>query len=367
MQKFLRRETDVIFIMLGSSCNLHCRYCLQQCQELPKLPDKINPDIYDFIQERCDENGKQPVYLQFYGGEPLIYFDKIKEIVEHTKDMNVQYSTISNGRALTKEMTGFFNEHGFNVTISWDGPHVMKTRKYDVLKENHDNIMALKRLSLSAVLSSESYPREVSEAFNEKLEEHDKLHEGEDDCWSNLNFDYIFDTGIADKALIENIDYDRMTRESYEMTKEHIKLMQDASEEADSYKYAWTSQLFGSVRSYYENADIKSNYITYATCGNGYDIYNMDLDGNLYACHNIFDSIGDIYMPYLGYLTNVIRGDNSIKLGTKCNGCPAISICYGGCKLLEWGTPERESFCKIKKAVMRGVLKAYIEFGKNAK
>lgn len=353
--------------MLGSSCNLHCRYCLQQCQEIPTLPTEINPDIYDFIQERCNENDGMPVWIHFYGGEPMIYFDKIKEVVEHTQSMNVRYSMISNGRALTKEMADYYNEHNFSITISWDGPNVLKTRKYDVLKENHDNVMSLKMLGLSAVLSAESYPKEVTEALGEKLEEHDKLHEGEENVNSMMNLDYIFDTGISDKALIEDINYGRMTSEAYEMTKHYIELLNEDSSETAHLKYIWLDQMFCSVSSYYENVDFQENYVARATCGNGYSILNMDLAGNLYACHNIFEPIGDIYTPYYDYLTEVIRSDNSIGVGTKCNDCPAISICHGGCKLIKWGTPERESYCKIRKAIMGGVLKAYIEYGKNAK
>ena len=29
MGNFLRREIGTIFIMLGNSCNMHCKYCLQ--------------------------------------------------------------------------------------------------------------------------------------------------------------------------------------------------------------------------------------------------------------------------------------------------------------------------------------------------
>ena len=364
MRKFLRRYTDTIFIMLGSNCNLHCRYCLQQCQDIPQLPKEINPDIFDFIRECCEENGEDgdPILLQFYGGEPLIYFDKIREVVEQTKYMNVVYSVISNGRALTEEMVEFFNYYRFNVSISWDGPNVRKTRKFDVMKENGENIMKLNCLCLSAVISAESYPKEVLASFEEKDKEYHKLHP---DRHISTNLDYIFDTGIADKALIDGIDYDRMKQEAYELTVEFIEAKKKGKD--DLPKYAWQRNHFYSVGSFYENNEQETLDIRSACCTNGYKILNMDLDGNLYFCHNIFEPAGSIYSIASDYFKNITLNDNATKIRTSCNDCVAVSMCYGGCKLLVPGSKEKDSFCKIRQAIVGGVVKAYIEFGKEAK
>ena len=363
MNKFLRRYTDTIFIMLGSSCNLHCRYCLQQCQDIPRLPKEINPDIFDFIRECCDQNGPdaKPVLLQFYGGEPLVYFDKIKEVVEQTKYMNVRWSVISNGRALTKKMVKFFNKYHFNVSISWDGPNVLKTRKFDVLKENYDNVMALDRLCLSAVVSAESYPKEVLSAFTKKDAEYGKLHKG---GHIGMNLDFIFDTGIADKSLIEGIDYDRMKNEAYELTKEYIKARQEGK--ADQAKYSWQEECFYSVGDFYENNPKGEMDITRACCTNGYSILNMDLDGNLYFCHNIFEPAGSIYSIDNRYYSNIALHDNSMRIREQCSGCVAASMCYGGCKLLTLEEKKTNGYCKIRQAIVGGVVKAYIEYGEKA-
>jgi len=358
LSKFLKRYIDTIFIMLGTSCNLHCRYCLQQCQEIPKLPDKINPDIFDFIKECCDENDGEPVGLHFYGGEPTIYFDKIKEVVEKTKDMNVGYSMITNGKAITKEMADFMNEHKFSVAISWDGPNVMKTRKYDAFKENFDNIMSLNSLGINAIISAAAYPKEVIDAMNELDAKYAKIHHGRH---MSPNTEYIFDTGIADKSLIKEIDYDRVRQESYELTKAYIHAKENG--EGDLPQYRWQANFFYSISHFYSGDCPETTEVTHASCGNGYNVLDMDLSGNLYECHNIFESIGDIYTPYFDYLSQVISRDNLIGTHKDCNDCPAVSVCYGGCKLLKRGSKEKESYCAIRKALFGGMLDAYIEYG----
>lgn len=360
MSKFLKRYIDTIFVMLGTGCNLHCRYCLQQCQELPQLPTEVSPDIIEFIKETSEENldGYGPLSVHFYGGEPMLYFDKIKEIVEKTEGMNVQYSVITNGVAITKERAEFMNEHNFAVMISWDGPNVKKTRLYDVLEKNFDNIMSLDNLGLSAVISAESYPRDILEGFNEMDKRYGELHGGRHLA---INTDYIFDTGIADKALINEIDYGRVRQECYDLTKEYIEARKRGEEDLPQYR--WQAMFYNDISWFYSNGGLEGADIMQARCGNGYNVLNMDLGGNLYACHNIFEPIGDIYSSYFSYLSEVIKGDNVIGTHKDCNNCPAVAMCYGGCKLLKRDSKEKKSYCAIRKAVFGGVLDAYIEYG----
>lgn len=359
MQKFLKRETDTIFVMLGSGCNLHCQYCLQQCQDIPKLPSKINPEIYDFIRECAEQNAGNPVGIQFYGGEPLLYFDKIHEIVKNTESFNVTYSTITNGKLLSEKMVQFFNEHNFAVTISWDGPHVMETRHYDVLKSNKDNIMALQSLGLSAVLSAKSYPAEVLQAFYEKSLEYEKMHGGQR---IGMNLDFVFDTGIVDKSLISDIDYKRMYKDSYDVTKDFLSAMKKGT--ANSSKYQWQTQCFQTIKECFRRGQNEDVLPVVARCDNGYSVLNMDLAGNLYACHNIFEPVGDIHTPYIQYIKEIIKRDNTIHQKDDCKDCCAMPACRGGCKLLKPGTEEKHSYCKIRWAIFEGVTDAYMEEAK---
>ena len=49
----------------------------------------------------------------------------------------------------------------------------------------------------------------------------------------------------------------------------------------------------------YNNFNYKKSY-----CGNGIQVLNIDLKGNLYQCHNNWIQIGSIYDDYLKYLNN---------------------------------------------------------------
>ena len=71
--KYLRRNINTVFLMLGNSCNMNCAYCLQHPLVHKALTREVNPEIYDFLEEVTNENTR-PLHLQFYGGEPLLYF-----------------------------------------------------------------------------------------------------------------------------------------------------------------------------------------------------------------------------------------------------------------------------------------------------
>ena len=51
------------------------------------------------------DNQNNPLYIHFYGGEPLVYIKKIKEIVKHLDHKNIKFSIITNGSLITSKIT----------------------------------------------------------------------------------------------------------------------------------------------------------------------------------------------------------------------------------------------------------------------
>jgi len=80
-------------------------------------------------------------YLNFYGGEPLLASDLIKEAVSFLKQKNrdfgkkSHYSITTNGTLLTEEIIRFLNENKFSVELSFDGLAQDLHRKKGSLKK----------------------------------------------------------------------------------------------------------------------------------------------------------------------------------------------------------------------------------------
>lgn len=75
-----------IYLMLGSACNFHCKYCLQ-CDMKPDsnkhISDKLKKYLWKSVAYKTQST---PIRIMFWGGEPLLYFEQIKEIVKIYKN-----------------------------------------------------------------------------------------------------------------------------------------------------------------------------------------------------------------------------------------------------------------------------------------
>lgn len=358
MKNFLQRRINRIYIMLGNCCNMNCAYCLQHPLVQGQLTQKINPDIYDFLKQVVEENGDKIVRLIFYGGEPLLYFPGIKEIVEGLKNRKLlfSYGIISNGRAMTDEMVNFFNENDFSVTISWDGNSSHETRGFDVFAQNEmkSRLLRLNMLGVSGVISSAAYPLEILEAFQKLSDEYQALHRYP----LGVNIDEIMDTGLANRWLL-NVDYFRIEREIQQMAKLYLDNLIDGQYKAEDYtKIMYIENLLHTARQFYivHNGRLKKQT---AYCGNGLTVLNMDLEGNLYPCHNTSIKAGSIYSDFFDYLQNVLAGENVMQHRKQCLECPALAFCKGGCKLVQ----DKTEYCKLKRALFVPALELFLQKG----
>lgn len=362
MSKYLNRSINTIFLMLGNECNLSCEYCLQHPLVHEPLNSKINPDVIEFIREVA-EGQDSILYLQFYGGEPLIYSKAIKEVVSKVEDLpNIKFSTISNAKLLNKDLVDFFNEKNFNFTVSWDGVNVLDTRGYDALDKDNgvrEHLLNINNLGMSAVLSARNYPLETVEAFQEFSNEYFKLN----NKYVGWNFDLVMDTGINNRYILD-VDYDRVISDMTTLSERYLGMV-NGDNDYGYINYQLIEDILNRVTWYYDENGGQGNNNGKVTCccSNGYGILNLDLDGNLYHCHNISESCGTIYDSYFKYLNKVISLDSTItRINNECDDCPVISLCNGGCKLVSDKARE-DTYCKLKRSYYLPVINTLYKYG----
>lgn len=109
-----------ITIYLGSKCNLNCAYCHR---EADANESGVSDTLLDMVR------GQSDIRIKFMGGEPTLYMEDIKKVVEAAP--NAQYAIGTNGSTL-KEHLEFFKKHKFLVCISYDGTDL---RGYDPFQE----------------------------------------------------------------------------------------------------------------------------------------------------------------------------------------------------------------------------------------
>jgi uncharacterized protein len=129
-------EISNLTFIVTDDCNYNCSYCLQK-KEKNTITREIIKAAVDFFYPFLKSSDK--IRIGFYGGEPLLAFDKIKYAVLLLEEKNqeenkaLEFSMTTNGSLLTGEMLAFFNEHGFAVQLSFDGLAQEKSRKKGTL------------------------------------------------------------------------------------------------------------------------------------------------------------------------------------------------------------------------------------------
>lgn len=117
-------------------CNLRCKYCTYgelyegyDPRGRESLSFKKACNILDYLAKLWEESIEnslcQPFALSFYGGEPLIEMNLIKEIIQYAESLNItskkfHYTMTTNGLLLNKHMD-YLADKEFDLLISLDG------------------------------------------------------------------------------------------------------------------------------------------------------------------------------------------------------------------------------------------------------
>lgn len=111
-------QPRVLKIQLGLGCNYSCTYCSQGGQQEASTSSRDAED-FDF-----DWVVGFPEKVEFWGGEPLLYWKKLT-ILSPKVDKRfgkIKKLIVTNGTLLTREKIDWLKANGFTVAISHDGP-----------------------------------------------------------------------------------------------------------------------------------------------------------------------------------------------------------------------------------------------------
>jgi organic radical activating enzyme len=101
-------------VALSEQCNLNCTYCNVDKLSKKRISSKLFLD--EFWKKRA-ELPNEKFQIDLYGGEPLLQWDLVKEIIDATQEeKNLQYFMPTNGLLLNDERVDYLNEH--NVKVS---------------------------------------------------------------------------------------------------------------------------------------------------------------------------------------------------------------------------------------------------------
>ncbi|MBQ9808171.1 MAG: thioether cross-link-forming SCIFF peptide maturase [Ruminococcus sp.] len=114
---------------IAHDCQLRCKYCFASTGDFGKgrklMSYETGKHAIDFLLEN---SGDRPnLELDFFGGEPLMNFKVVKQIVEYARSREAEYgkkfrfTITTNGLLLDDDKIDFINREMSNVVLSIDG------------------------------------------------------------------------------------------------------------------------------------------------------------------------------------------------------------------------------------------------------
>ena len=125
---FLQQGPALHLFVITLRCNHTCQYC--QVSRAPLAGEGHDLSEQDALAavDRLFESTSPVLTIEFQGGEPLLAFARIRQIVEHiverneTEQRDIQFVITSTLHHLTDEILDFAQRHGVQFSTSLDGP-----------------------------------------------------------------------------------------------------------------------------------------------------------------------------------------------------------------------------------------------------
>lgn len=149
-KKLQQPDQYLLMILPTYQCNLRCWYCVQSHQDL-WLSDEVTARIKNHIRIKLEDPTIKSFVLSWFGGEPLMAYNKLVEITRFAKNITTKYNKVfsvmitTNGTLLTPERIEELHELGvskYQITI--DGKqelhdkvkHLSGKSSYDITLNN---------------------------------------------------------------------------------------------------------------------------------------------------------------------------------------------------------------------------------------
>lgn len=139
-----------VTILPTMDCNFHCWYCYEHHHESSMTRDGVE-SVIAFCKGLIEEGGMKSFQLDWFGGEPLLYFEEVvypisAAVKKYCADASVVFNNTmtTNGYLVSEEMASKMNAIGLNsFQITLDGGKCFhnKTRFSAKEKNSYDTIV----------------------------------------------------------------------------------------------------------------------------------------------------------------------------------------------------------------------------------
>ncbi len=321
-------EVKALCLHICHDCNLRCRYCFADegayHAERAFMSFETAKRAIDFLIENSGE--RKVLETDFFGGEPLMNFDVVKQTVYYAKEQAAKrgkkflFTLTTNGLLLKDDIAEFLNEEMENVVLSLDGR-----------KEIHDAV----RKTANGKGSFDLVIQNLKNFVQIRGDKHYYVR----GTFTAKNLDFSKDVLFLADNGFESISMEPVVTDLPDLaiTKEDLsRICEEYDELCD--KYLERIARRKGFNFFHFNVDLEGGPCLskrVSACGAGNEYFSVVPNGDIYPCHQFAGDpefrMGSVYE---GKLDEKIRGkfkNSCLFTRKKCENCFAKFICSGGC------------------------------------
>ena len=314
---------------IAHTCNLNCSYCFasqgKYHGERALMSFEVGKRALDFLVE--NSGNRHNLEVDFFGGEPLMNFDVVKELVayarsiEKEKGKNFRFTLTTNGVLIDDDVIDFANREMSNVVLSLDGR-----------KEVHDRF----RVDYAGNGSWEK----IVPKFQKLVEARNGQNYYMRGTFTHANPDFLedikqmLDLGFTELSMEPVVcasdDPSALTDEDLPVVLEQYEKLADLMLERHKQGKPFTF--------YHYMIDLKGGPCIYkriSGCGSGTEYMAVTPWGDLYPCHQFVGEekfkLGNVWDGVTNTAAQAEFADCNVYARPECNDCWAKLYCSGGC------------------------------------
>lgn len=319
---------------VAHDCNLRCEYCFAAKGDFgcgrKLMPLEVGKKAIDFLIERSA--GRRNLEMDFFGGEPLMNWDVVKELVLYAREQekihnkNFRFTITTNGLLLTDDKIDFINQEMSNCVLSLDGRKEINDRLrvrvdgtgcYDQIVPKYQKLVAQRG-------DKDYYARGTFTRYNLDFTE-DVLH------MADLGFDQVsVEPVVSDEKLDYSIKEEDLPRVFEEYERLANALLKRRKEGKGCNFFHFMIDL--------NQGPCAIKRLRGCGCGNEY--VAVTPEGDIYPCHQF---VGDEQWK----MGSVLEGTFNMPMKERfakanvysksdCKNCWAKFYCSGGCNANNW-------------------------------
>ena len=343
-------------LAIAQKCNLGCAYCYAQQGDFGAPAKNMSlADALSAVELLVGEAERgERLNLAFLGGEPLVNRPTLRAAARRARELAetrraiINYSITTNGTLLTEDDARFFEEFGFAVTISLDGPREVHDalRPYKGGAGSFDAVMRraapLLRMQRRMQVSARVTVTPTNLALRRTLDTF--VAAG----FHSVGFSPML-SSPAGQGELQSDDLELMLGEMIDCAREYER----RSRLGERYPFA---NMVNAMREIH-----RGTHRPYP-CGAGAGYLGVSADGELSACHR-FVGDEDGAMGSLAEGVDRTRqaqwlAERHVHRQEPCRSCWARYLCGGGChhEVLRRGRPA----CDYIRGWLHYCLEAYL-------